>query len=87
MHFWLHHTWATGSALAERVRQGEVGGVTHVQAARLGCKVPWLGPGGPILALAAWTGLEDAIVLPCRVCISSREGCLVSEWVFDNRKY
>ena len=23
-------------------------------------KAPWLGPGGPILALAAWTGLENA---------------------------
>ena len=22
-------------------------------------KAPWLGPGGPILALAAWTGLEN----------------------------
>ena len=26
----------------------------------LAVKVLWLGPGGPIPALAAWTGLEDA---------------------------
>ena len=26
----------------------------------LAVKAPWLGPGGPILALAAWTGLENA---------------------------
>ena len=25
----------------------------------LAVKAPWLGPGGPILALAAWTGLEN----------------------------
>ena len=40
MHFWLHHnahcaekivsaSWRTGSVSAERVQQGEVGGVTH----------------------------------------------------------
>ena len=51
-----------GSVSAERVGQGEVGGVTR----RVTCtwwllgltiKAPWLGPGG---ALAAWTGLENA---------------------------
>ena len=26
----------------------------------LAVKAPWLGPGGPIPALAAWTGLENA---------------------------
>ena len=69
VHFWLHHTvhcaekivvvfWRAGSASVERVGQGEVGWVTH----RLLCtwwllglamKGPWLGPGGPILTLAA----------------------------------
>ena len=28
--------------------------------------MPWLGPGGTNLALAAWTGLENTIILsPC----------------------
>ena len=38
--------------------QGEVGGVIR----RVTCTwwLPWLGPGGPIPALAAWTGLENA---------------------------
>ena len=54
-----------GSALAERVGQGEVGGVTCRVTCSwwllgLAVKVPWLGPGGPILALAAWTDLENA---------------------------
>ena len=53
------------SASAERVGQGEVGGVTR----RVTCtwwllasaaKAPWLGPGESILTLAAWTGLENA---------------------------
>ena len=51
-----------GSASAERVGQGEVGGVTRrVTCTWLGLavKVPWLGPCGPILALAAWTGFEN----------------------------
>ena len=76
VHFWLHHTalcaekivsarYARGSALAERVGQGEVGGVTHRVTGTwwllgLAVKVPWLGPGGPVPALAAWTGLENA---------------------------
>ena len=50
MHFWLHHTAQctekivsahlhVGSASAESVGQGEVGGVgaVHMAAARLGC--------------------------------------------------
>ena len=72
MHFWLHHA---GSASAERVGQGEVGqgevgqgevgGVTRRVTCTwwllgLAVKVPWLEPGGPTLALAAWTGLENA---------------------------
>ena len=35
-------------------------GDMHKVAARLAIKVPWLGPGGPILAMAAWIGLENA---------------------------
>ena len=49
----------------------------------LAVKVPQLGPGGPILALAAWTGLEMLLSL-CRGFISDREVCLGSEWVFDD---
>ena len=66
VHFWLHHTaHCAGSVSVERVGQGEVGwdhpqGDMHMVAARVGCKMPWMGPGGPILALAAWTGLENA---------------------------
>ena len=53
-----------GSASAERVGQGEMGGVTNRVIYTwwllgLAAKAPWLGPGGPILALAAWTGLEN----------------------------
>ena len=53
------------SASVERVGQGEVGGVTHRVTCTwwllgLDVKVPWLGPGGPTLALAAWTGLGNA---------------------------
>ena len=41
-----------------------MGGVTHRVTCTwwllgLAVKVPWLGPGGPIHALAAWTGLES----------------------------
>ena len=51
-------------ASAERVGQGEVGGVTRRAAYTwwllgLVVKGPWLGLGGPILALDAWTGLEN----------------------------
>ena len=49
------------AASAERVGQGELGGVTRRWwLLGLAVKAPWLGPGGPILALAAWTGLENA---------------------------
>ena len=47
--------------------QGEVemGGVTHRVTCTwwllgLAVKVPWFGPCGPILALDAWTGIENA---------------------------
>ena len=76
MHFWLHHTahcaekivsarWRADSASAERVGHGEVGGVTrrvlctwHLLG--LTVKEPWLAPSGPILALTARAGLENA---------------------------
>ena len=76
VHFWLHHTAQCAEKIvsaryARRFcvnRKGGTGGGgcgyplgdTHMVAARLGCQAPWLGPGGPILALAAWTGLENA---------------------------
>ena len=42
--------------------QGELGGVIRrVVAGRLECKGPWLGSGGPPLALTAWTGLENTL--------------------------
>ena len=75
VHFWLHHTahcaekivsahLRTGSASAERVGQGEVGGVTGRVLCTwwllgLALKRPWLAPGGPPHALTAWTGLEN----------------------------
>ena len=65
VHFWLHHTaHYAGSALAERVGQGEVGGVTGRVLCTwwllgLALKRPWLAPGGPPPALTAWTGLEN----------------------------
>ena len=40
-------------------------GDMHMVAARLGCKralavkESWLGPGGPLLGLTAWAGLEN----------------------------
>ena len=69
MHFWLQHTahWVKklvsarlhiGSALAERIGEGEVGGVTHTvlctwRLLGLAVKGPWLALGGPVLTLAA----------------------------------
>ena len=55
---------AHASASAERVGQGEVGGVTRRVTCTwwllgLAVKAPWLGPGGSILAPAARTGLEN----------------------------
>ena len=50
---------------AERVGQGKVGGVTRRVTCTwwllgLAVEVPWLGPCGPIFALAVWTGFENA---------------------------
>ena len=52
------------SASAERVGQGEVGGVTDRVLCTwwllgLALKRPWLAPGGPSHGLTAWTGLEN----------------------------
>ena len=55
-HFWLHHTvhcvektvsarLRAGSASAERVGQGEVGGVTRMLAASLGFEMAMVGTG------------------------------------------
>ena len=35
----------------------------HMVAARIGCKWPWLGSGGPSLTLGAWTGLENTTLI------------------------
>ena len=53
-----------GSALAERVGQGEVRGVTRRVTCTwwllwLSVEMPWLALGGPILALFAQIGLEN----------------------------
>ena len=53
-----------GSASAERVGQGEVGGVTRRVTYTcwllwLSVEMPWLALGGPILALFAQIGLEN----------------------------
>ena len=96
-----------GSASAERVGQGEVGGVTSRVTCTwwllgLAVKAPWLGPGGPILALAAWTGLENA-TLPfvggsflavkvawalsgCMTTESADYCMLVNEWVWSGSR-
>ena len=49
-------------------------------------KAPWLGPGGPILALATWTGLENPTFTLYRVHFwqgrlytRTLSGCLTSE--------
>ena len=82
MHFWLHHTahcaekivsarLRAGSASAERVGQGEVGGVTGRVLCTwwllgLALKRPWLVPGGPLHGavhmVAARLGFEKAMV-------------------------
>ena len=45
-------------------------------------KTLWLGLRGPILALAAWTGLENATL----GFISGRKYCLDTEQMYDNRE-
>ena len=58
----------------------------HMVATRLGCQSTMIGTiDGPILALAAWTGLGNAALTLYGV-ISGREGCLGSEWVYDNQE-
>ena len=57
--------YARRFCISERVGQGEMGGVTCRVTytwwlLSLAVKVPWLAPGGPILALVAWTGLGNA---------------------------
>ena len=56
-----------GSVSAEKVGQGEVGGFTRRVTCTwwlpsLAVKTSWLGPGGPILALAARLGCQSVIV-------------------------
>ena len=54
-----------GSALAERVGQGEVGGCTALADSawwplQLPVEKPWSMPGGPFVCLLAQTGIENA---------------------------
>ena len=54
-----------GSASGERMGQGEVGGAIPRMTSTwwllgLAVTAPWVGPSGPILALAALAGLENA---------------------------
>ena len=54
-----------GSALAERVGQGEVGGCTALadsawRPLQLPVEKPWSMPGGPFVCLLAQTGVENA---------------------------
>ena len=93
VHFWLHHTahcaekivsarLRAGSASAERVGQGEVGGVTGRVLCKwwllgLALKRPWLALGGPPHALTAWTGLENTILTSQRAGIlQERQGAV-----------
>ena len=45
-------------------------------------KGPWLGPGGPPLALTAWTSLENTT---CKGLVSGKEGCFGTERVYESR--
>ena len=54
-----------GSALAERVGQGEVGGCTALadsawRRLQLPVEKPWSMPGGPFVCFLAQTGVENA---------------------------
>ena len=92
-HFWLHHgaekmvsvRLHVGSLLAEKMGQGEVGGVTRRVTCKwwqlgLAVKVPWLGLDEPILALTASTGLENVLSPGREDCLGS-EGVLLRSWV------
>ena len=95
MHFWLHHTahcaekivsarLRAGSASAERVGQGEVGGVTGRVLCTwwllgLALKRPWLVPGGPPHALTAWIVsdcMDSLCVLVLHHMVAARLGIL-----------
>ena len=85
-----HTVHCAGSASAERVEQGEVGGVTRRvtctwQLLGLAVKGSWLTPDRPILGLAAWAGLEN-VTFTFQGFISAREGFLGSKWVFANQE-
>ena len=63
-----------GSALAERVGQGEVGGCTALadsawRRLQLPVEKPWSMPGGPFVCFLAQTGVENA-PFTCRDSIS-----------------
>ena len=74
--FWRHHTLVAcyqlvqsvlkiGSAPAQRVGQGEVGGCTSLgdsawRLLQLAVEKPWSTPGGPFVCFLAQTGVENA---------------------------
>ena len=73
----------TGSASAERMGRGEMGGVTHSVTCTwwllwLVVELLWLALVGPILALVA----QKTLLSPCRIFISGSEGDFGSELVF-----
>ena len=94
LHIWLHHTvhctektvstrLRVGSASAEMMGQGDVGGVN----CRVTCtwwllgfalKKSWLGLGGPPIALTAWRGLQNTTL----TLVSSKKACLGFERVY-----
>ena len=68
-----------GSALAERVGRGEVGGChpegdSAWRLLQLAVEKPWLVPGGPFVCLLAQTGVEN----PPFTCRDSISGILGS---------
>ena len=67
-----------GSALAERVGQGEVGGYTALaditwRLLQLPVEKPWSMPGGPFVCLLAQAGIE-MLLSPCTDSISGLLG-------------
>ena len=75
-----------GSASAQRVGKGEVGGVTCRLTytwwlLSLAVKPPWLAPGGPILALVAWTGLGNVTLCYKCMTIENADHCMLVKGV------
>ena len=89
-HCALHRKDSSLCALTHRLCMSRKGGVTCKvlctwQLLGLAAKGPWLAPGGPILDLAAWAGLEMLLSL-FRGFISGREGFFGSKQAFANQE-